>query len=160
MNVFGQLDAYRSSAARVLSAVLGRAVNAVLGVVVEHAPPLAKRQLGDRSAFDAYLELVIDGQRTFVGVETKCTEPFSAREYARDTSRSISAHEDGWLLPGAADTAPASATNQLWRTLMLAQATEAAASTSHGSVLVLSLDDDPHALRAVDGMRRLLRDPE
>ncbi|WP_336921017.1 PGN_0703 family putative restriction endonuclease [Aquipuribacter sp. SD81] len=159
-NVFGQLAAYPNAAARLLTRLLDQHVDRVDDVLVEHTPPAAKATLGDRSAFDAYLALTIDGAPAFVGVETKYTEPFSATKYRRDSYDQVTERADGWFVKDAARAAVTSATNQLWRTLMLAQTTELQTDAGSGTVLVLCLDDDPHATQAVDGMHELLREPD
>jgi hypothetical protein len=51
----------------------------VTNVLVEHAPPRAKKSWGDKSAFDAYLKAQTPGEPVFMGAETKYTEALSAR---------------------------------------------------------------------------------
>jgi len=159
-NVFGQLAAYPAAAARILTSVLGVPVDTVDEVLVEHAPAAAKARLSDRSAFDAYLALHIDGATAFLGVETKYTEPFSAKEYDSPAYRTTTEDAAGWFVPDAADAARAPTTNQLWRTTMLAQLTEQTSTTHEtgtGAVMVLCLEGDKHAESAVAGMNRLLK---
>jgi hypothetical protein len=56
-------------------------IEAIERVECEWAPP-APEHLGDRTAFDAYIEYRDErGRRCFLGVETKYTEPFSQKEY-------------------------------------------------------------------------------
>lgn len=160
-NLFGQLAASRPAAARVLSQLLRLQVDSVRGILVEHAPRGAKAVLRDRSAFDALLACDGPSGALFFGVETKYTEPFSPREYDRPAYIEATDHPQGWFKPGSAAIAKASVTNQLWRTLMLAQATEQAAPDhGTGAVVVLSLQDDVNAQAAVAGVRRLLREPD
>ena len=162
-NLFGQLQAFPDAGARVLAAVTGMAVDRVTRVLVEHTPPEAKRRMGDRSAFDAYLEIDTPTGPGFFGVETKYTEPFSRREYDTDSYAAATNDPAGWFHPGTKDTAKKSATNQLWRTLLLAQSTESTqppAAARRGTVLVVTTAGDPGAVKAVAGIRPLLRDPD
>ena len=76
--------------------------------------------LGDRTAFDAIIWYrAAGGDRRFVAIETKYTEPFSAKAYDSAKYRSVT-EGSGWFQTGAAELLRASATNQLWRGLMLA----------------------------------------
>ena len=159
-NVFGQFAAYPAAAARVLTGVLDVPVDAVEQVLVEHAPPAAKALLSDRSAFDAYLVLTIAGTPSFLGVEVKYTEPFSTKEYDSPAYRTTTGDAEGWFVADAADAARSAATNQLWRTAMLAQLTEQSSTLGGGctgAVMVLCLEGDQHAAAAVAGVRRLLK---
>ena len=164
-NIFGQLAAYPAATARVLTRLLDLNVDAVGEVLVEHAPVGAKSRLMDRSAFDAFLEVHIDGRPAFLAVEVKYTEPFSTKQYDSDPYRAATDDPAGWFVPGSADALRSSATNQLWRTVMLAQLAEQSWSDSTGSeagarglVIVLSTEDDPHARAAVAGVGEALRD--
>jgi hypothetical protein len=162
-NLFGQLHAFPNAGARVLSAVTGTAVDRVTLVLVEHTPPDAKRLMGDRSAFDAYLEIDTPTGPGFFGVETKYTEPFSRRQYDSPAYAAATNDPASWFRPGTNDTAKKSATNQLWRTLLLAQLTETtkpAAQTRRGTVVVVTTTEDPGATKAVAGIRPLLREPD
>jgi hypothetical protein len=144
----------------VLSHVLARPVEEVGRVLVEHAPRTAKERLGDRSAFDAYVEVWGPEGRSFIAVETKYTDSFSAERFARESYDSLTADPAGWFLPGVGAELERSATNQLWRTVMLAQATQQSEEAGDGVVVVLSTAVDPHARDAVDGVRRWLHQPE
>jgi hypothetical protein len=160
-NVFGQLAAYPAASARVLSRLLGRDVRGVVTVWVEHAPPAAGRVLGDRSAFDAYLELDTADGLLLLGVETKYTEPFSARPYARPSYQLVTEDSTGWFAVGSAPVAGRAVSNQLWRTLMLAQLAERHASEpASAQVMVLTASRDRGAEAAVAALRPCLREPD
>lgn len=57
-------------------------------------------------------------------------------------------------------TAKETSTNQLWRNCLLAQLTEQTDRPVTGSVVVLSLREDPHAEAAVRGVRSILKEPK
>lgn len=160
-NVFGQLSAYPDTAARVWSQLLDMDLAGTADVRVEHAPPEAAARMGDRSAFDASFRADGTSGQLFVGVETKYTEPFSARQYDGPAYRQATDHPDGWFYPGAGDIAKGSLTNQLWRTLLLAQLTEhLARPQTPAVVVVLTAGEDEHARAAVAGVRPLLHEPD
>jgi hypothetical protein len=159
-NVFGQLAAYPMAGARVMSRLLDLDVDTMDEVLVEHAPPEARRRLADRSAFDAHLRLTVGRQPVFVGVETKYTEPFSRTEYTKTSYDQATKDSAGWFVRDVGEQAQQLVTNQLWRTLMLAQLSEQTSGGATGHVLVLSADEDAHATAAVAGMRPLLRHPD
>jgi PD-(D/E)XK nuclease superfamily len=161
-SIFGHLDAHRSAGARVLAAALERPIEKIVDLVIEHAPAAASWAIGgdhpDNTAFDAMLTLRSQGEALLIGVETKYTEPFSPRVYEKPSYTRVTGAADSWFLPGAAETACASATNQLWRNLMLAQESGRALGVEAG-IVVLTAAHDNGAQRAVAGMRALLKEP-
>lgn len=159
-NIFGQFAAQPESAARVLSRTLDIQIESVDEVLVEHAPPTAKTRLGDKTSFDAFVRFTHPGGHGFLGVETKYTEPFSAPEYESEAYLQATNDPEGWFSPSAADIAKETSTNQLWRNCLLAQLTEQTDMPVTGSVVVLSLRDDPHAEAAVRGVRSILKEPK
>lgn len=162
-SLFGHLDGYPRAAARVLNSVLPWPIDEVESITVEHAPEAAALRLGgvkpDKTAFDAMLLVRSGSDRRLIGVETKYTEPFSQREYLKDSYHHVSAAEGSWFTPGAPAIAVGSTTNQLWRNLMLAQ--ESARDLECvGSVVVVSAEEDDGATKAVAGMKPLLRNAD
>lgn len=89
-----------------------------------------------------------------MGIETKYTEPFSAKEYATPTYNQVTV-DSGWFV--APETAPSSLkqskSNQLWRNLMLAAAMDLDGGHGQGSVAVVALEDDPGAKKAISLLR-------
>ena len=149
-NIFGQFDAYREAAARTLNAVLPWSVTAIREVRVEYAPTLARAELDDATAFDAFVHVDTSDGPAFLAVETKYTEPFSPKQYPADKYRAIAEGAGGWFSEGTADAASAPATNQLWRNTMLAQLTaKHYPAYGAGRVVVLTLRGDKHAEEAV-----------
>jgi hypothetical protein len=123
-------------------------------VVCERKPSSA---LGDRTAFDAFVTYRAGRSRRFLGVETKYTEPFSPKIYKSDRYLAVSDKPE-WFAPGAADHLLGTATNQLWRTVMLAAVTEADPTLGfeRGRAVVLTTADDTAADQAVATTRTVL----
>lgn len=158
-SLFGHLRAHPSAFARTLSAVLPLTVHGVDDVVCEHAPPAARRRLGDATSFDAFLRLSTSRGPLVVGVETKYTEPFSTPEYLKDSYNEVVDSSHTWFVPGVVDLLAGSATNQVWRQTMLLQ--EAAhAEGSDGIALVVARGADRAARAAVDGVQAGLFEPQ
>lgn len=162
-SVFGHLDSHRDAGARVLNNVLPWPVHAIETVLVEHAPRAAAIRLGngrpDKTAFDAMLVLESDSRSLLVGVETKYTEPFSRRQYEKDSYTMLTEGLGSWFHPGTAAIASAPVTNQLWRNLLLAQESTWDGDYD-GCVVVLSAATDRGATRAVEALRSRLKDPD
>ena len=159
-NIFGQFDAYREAAARTLNAVLPWSITGIREVRVEYAPPLARAELGDATAFDAFVHVDTPDGPAFLAVETKYTEPFSPKQYPADKYRAIAEGAGGWFREGKADAASAPATNQLWRNTMLAQLTaKHYPAYGAGRVVVLTLRGDKHAEKAVKELSDMLTTP-
>jgi hypothetical protein len=118
--------------------------------------------LGDRSGFDAaVITERDDGSRHLVGVEVKYTEQFNRTIYNSDGYRQV--HEySGWFRPGTARPLLGPATNQLWRTSLLAAACaqRQIMGVTSASVVVMCLAEDPDAARALAGLSYALRKPE
>lgn len=100
-NLFGPLVDDVGLATRLLSALLPGEVAQVEQVLVEWAPEPASAFLGDRTAFDAFIAYRRpDGQRAFVGFETKLTEPYSQSDYDGPAYRRWMDDRSPWL-PGS-----------------------------------------------------------
>ncbi len=116
--------------------------------------------LGDRTAFDAVVTYRgVGGGQRLLGVETKYTEAFSPKSYDNDRYRQVTA-DCGWFSSDAAPTLLGSATNQLWRTLLLGAVTEKDLRLDQVRVGVLTTADDRAAATAVATTHRVLQQPE
>jgi hypothetical protein len=123
--------------------------------------------LGDRTAFDAVIRYRHGHVRHLLGIETKYTETFSPKEYAkpgvdgeaerRERYRGV-CEQSGWFKADAPDHLWRSETNQLWRNTMLAAACEELDDVDHAAVVVVGLQGDRHAAKALDGVRGRLAD--
>ena len=136
------------------------AASAIRDVICEYAPQPPSQFLGDGTAFDAIVFYeTADGAPRFMGIETKYTEPFSATEYDGDRYQEITT-TSGWFEdPLAARNAlRGSASNQLWRNVMLAAAVEQSTPYGRGSVAVVAIDDDAKAASAIGALRECLTD--
>lgn len=121
-NLFGQLAAHLDLATRILQRLLPD-VARVTDVRLEWAPQPASEHLGDRTSFDAAVDYETpDGERAFLGVETKLTEPFSDKEYDTPRYRDVT-EQPGSPWPAAAWPQLADRRwNQLWRNHLLVEA--------------------------------------
>lgn len=120
--------------------------------------PALEEPLGDRTAFDAMLRYSTSGGPAFVGIETKYTEPLSLKQYDNDRYREVTESSD-WFVDGASDSLMGSATNQLWRGLMLASLVESETG-ARGRYAVVSTADDRAAIASVESVRKHLTDPD
>jgi hypothetical protein len=159
-NLFGHLRDHRVDAAAVLRGLLALDIAAVERIDVEEAPP-ADQHLGDRTAFDAFVEYrSSDGELGFLGIETKYTEPFSAAKYSRPIYTALTEDPASGFRPGAAAVLQEPATNQLWRNALLVLSLRRTRPYRHGHVVVLACRGDAGAARAVAGLREQLVAPD
>jgi hypothetical protein len=109
-------------------------------------------QWDDRTAFDAQVDYrTRAGERRFLAVETKYTEPFTQTRYDRPLYHQIT-DESGWFQPGAADELVDPAMNQLWRGLLLMTVVEDHLAAT-GRYVVIAPADDAAAIAAVETTR-------
>ena len=158
-SIFGELRSRPDRGLDVVRAFLDPRAIAV--EVMECAWRPAIDVLGDRSGFDAaVITLREDGTRHLIGIEVKYTEHFNRTIYNSDGYRHV--HEScGWFQPGTARPLLGPATNQLWRTSLLAAACvqHHVMGVNSASVVVMCLAEDPDAARALVGLSAALRDP-
>jgi hypothetical protein len=157
-NLFGSLRA-EPGFLTLFQRVFDPAATRIVDVLCEFAPQPPRDYLDDRTAFDAVVFYETSAGRRFMGIETKYTEPFSAKEYLTATYEETTANS-GWFKDGGA--APSALTgsksNQLWRNLMLAASMQEAEIHGKGSVAVVALQDDPGATKAITILREHLTD--
>ena len=158
-SIFGELRVREDRGLDVVRAFLDP--HAVAVDVMECVWRPAIDVLGDRSGFDAaVITQREDGSKHLVGIEVKYTEQFNRTIYNSDSYRQ--AHEySGWFQPGTSRSLLGPATNQLWRTSLLAAACarHEVMGVSSASVVVMCLGEDPDAARALAGLSAALRDP-
>ena len=159
-NLFGHLRGAPQATAEALSSLLKLEIAEIERIEVEWAPPAAEH-LGDRTAFDAFIEYrTREGARGFLGVETKYTEPFSQTVYESERYRALSEAPASGFKPGAYERLTGPDTNQLWRNALLALSLRAKGGYAHGHVLVVACRDDGGAAKALRGLRAELVDPD
>ena len=159
-SIFGELRGRPDRGLDVVRAFLDP--HAVGVEVMECAWRPAVDVLGDHSGFDAVVITTrADGSRHLVGVDVKYTEEFNRTIYNSDTYRQAHEHS-GWFHPGTTRPLLGPATNQLWRTSLLAAACvqHKVMGISSASVVVMCLGEDPDAARALGGLSAALREPE
>jgi hypothetical protein len=158
-SIFGELRSRPDRGLDVVRAFLDP--HAIAVEVMECAWRPAVDVLGDRSGFDAaVVTLRADGSRHLVGVDVKYTESFNRTIYNSDSYRQ--AHEySGWFHPGTTRPLLGPATNQLWRTSLLAAACVQGRvmGVTSASVAVMCLAEDTDAARGLAGLSAALREP-
>lgn len=159
-SIFGELRSRPDRGLDVVRAFLDP--QAIDVEVMECAWRPAVDVLGDRSSFDAaVITLRDDGSRHLVGVEVKYTESFNRTIYNSDNYRQ--AHENsGWFHPGTTRPLLGPATNQLWRTSLLAAACvqNRVMGVTSASVAVMCLAEDPDAARGLAGLSAAFLEPQ
>ena len=157
-NLFGSLRG-EPAFLTLFQRVFDPAATRIIDVLCEYAPQPPEEYIADRTAFDAVVFYDTASGPRFMGIETKYTEPFSAKEYESGRYDTVT-RDSKWFED--ADTAPVvlkrSKSNQLWRNLMLAASMELAGTHGHGSVAVVALEDDPGATTAIKILREHLTD--
>lgn len=142
-NLFGSLRG-EPAFLTLFQSVFDPAAVRIVDIACEYAPDRAGDYLGDRTAFDAVVCYETEAGRRFMGVETKYTEPFSAKEYESDRYTEVT-RESGWFKDpeSASSVMKTSKSNQLWRNVMLAASKEMKGSAGRGAVAVVALAGDP-----------------
>jgi len=160
-NLFGHLRANMSDAASPLSRIFNLDIAEVNLIEAEWAPSPRENYLNDRTAFDAYVEYITnDGRRGFLGVETKYTELFSAKEYPNPILREVTESSGSGFCAGAADVLKGSRTNQLWRNALLVVKHRDLGDFEFGHVVVLHCDGDEELKPAMNTFQSQLVKPE
>jgi hypothetical protein len=159
-SIFGDLRSRPDRGLDVVRAFLDP--HAVAVEVMECAWRPAVDVLGDQSGFDAVVVTSrADGSRHLVGIDVKYTESFNRTIYNSESYRQAHEHS-GWFHPGTTRPLLGPATNQLWRTSLLAAACvqNRVMGIESASVVVMCLGEDPDAARALGGLSAALREPE
>ena len=158
-NAFGALGDHPQFVELLRATFAPRAVG-VEEVICEWSPRPKASHLDDNTAFDAVVFYRDDlDRRCALGVEVKYTDSFSPKEY--DTARYRALTEtSGWFAPGAADRLKGSATNQMWRNVLLAASIERDGTVDRAHVAILCPAGDAGAAAALDGVQAELVDAE
>lgn len=124
-----------------------------IGDVVCEAP--SPPTWSDRTAFDAQINYTTrGGDRRFLAIETKYTEPFTQIRYDRPEYRHLT-ERSGWFEQGASNVLVDVETNQLWRGLLLMNVVESHIG-ANGRYCVVAPADDSDARAAVGTVRSWL----
>lgn len=159
-NLFGPLVDDLELATRLFQVLLPDQVQRVTRVQIEEAPEPVSEYLADNTSFDAFVEYRrTGGGHGFVGIETKLTEPFSARAYDRPEYRRWMASPRAPWRPDANGSVADVAHNQLWRDHLLAIALRDHPNSrfTDGQLLLVHHPDDDECSRAAAGYRALLQ---
>jgi hypothetical protein len=160
-NLWAPLADDRALATRLMSALLPGEVARVREVAIEWAPRPAHQYLDDRTAFDAFVTYERpDGALAFVGVETKLTEPFSAKRYDGASYRRWMELPGAPWRPDAGDEVADVAHNQLWRDHLLAWSVLRHPESPYvdGRLMLVRHPVDEDCRRTLSRYRKLLRD--
>ena len=157
-NLFGPLVDDMELATRLMAAVLPGEVAQVEHVAVEYAPDPASAYLGDRTAFDAFVAYWRpDGQKAFMGFETKLTEPFSPKHYDGPLYRRWMDERSPWRTEAGERVADIRH-NQLWRDHLLAIALARKPGWAQGRLALVRHPLDRECETTAAGYQQLLRD--
>ena len=152
-NLFGAMRGEHEAFLPVFRELFDPDATKISEIICEWAPSAPSASLGDRTAFDAVIFYVAGAESRFVGIETKYTEPFSAKPYDRPEYRTLTRESD-WFVDGAdVELLKSAKSNQLWRNVILAAALDREGSRGQGHVAVVALDDDAGASAALDIVR-------
>lgn len=156
-NLFGPLARRPDLAAAFVSSVTGRTVEIeAAGVRIEDSPG----HLDDRTGLDASIRyMTSDGERGVLGIETKLSEQFSAKEYALDSKPAYRRYSEGPGSPFAADRLDDltdARWNQLWRNQMVCEAIKDDEQRDHAEQVVVFPDDMVDTAGLVDQYASLL----
>lgn len=163
-NLFGTARETAEAQLDFVRAVFDPSAATVEMIEVEWTPRNPLSTINDRTAFDAAIVTRrSDGSRHLVGIETKCTEPFSQTRYGSagrpdaDTYGTI--HDScGWFDSNAHDRLVGSTTNQLWRNCLLAAAVEKSGEVDSASIAVVAVVGDHGAAAAIAGVGGAMTD--
>lgn len=158
-NLFGELALDAGLATKLVRALWGQHIVQVRCVRFEWAPKCSGEYLGDRTAFDAFIEYeMADGSAGFIGIETKLSEPFSPPHYCKPRYRQWMQGSHPW---GRDEYDPAPGHNQLWRNHLLAWSLlkHPDSRYARGEFAVVYHPEDRPCRTAVEAYRRSLRDP-
>lgn len=154
-NLFGPLVAEYTNAGQLLRTQVGE-VGKVVDAKIEFRPQ--QNPLKDLSAFDAFFVFEdANGERAFLGIETKLTDTFSSERYEYESHPGygeFTRRDDSAWLKEFWDRLPEPAYNQLWRNQLLAEATKRLPEAPYGkhgtSILVHHPMDLPAAKVAAE----------
>jgi hypothetical protein len=92
----------------------------VTRVMLEFVPEPVNVYLNDHTAFDAYVEYTaLDGNKGFIGIETKLVEPFTLAEHEHREYWNWSHQEDASWVKSTLSNLRDAKVNQLWRDHLL-----------------------------------------
>jgi hypothetical protein len=162
-NLFGPLFLDMAVATRLLRALLPGEVDAVTRVILEYAPQPRADYLGDRTAFDAFIQYRRpEGTDAFWGIEVKLADTFSPTPYDTPRYRALTTRPGS---PWKSDAGPQLADgrwNQLWRDHLLVEALRTHPLAPHGHcgrLAVVHHPADPEAAATVQRYATFLVDP-
>lgn len=158
-NLFAPLSVDAELATELLQKIYPDEVKQVKNIIIEYAPVPADEYLGDKTAFDVFIEYeAVSNKLCFVGVETKYTEPFSQKGYSNDRYEALSRLPDS---PFSKPVEELKMFNQLWRNTLLAYSLLKHESRKYhnGHALLLYMKSDDQITKMLSGFESCLKQP-
>jgi len=150
-NAFGELRRHLDLATAILRELSGGRIGEVTGIDFEHSPGRGDlAYIGDRSAFDVYIEFVPPGGgRGFAAVEIKYHENLRGKPSTHKARYDEVADDMGCFLPSSRDRLRAMPLQQLFRDHLLAGSLRQVDGFDDGFFAVLHPAGNQHCARAV-----------
>jgi hypothetical protein len=159
-NLFGPLVDTLPLATELFKPLYPGEISGVTHVRLEYAPEPASEYLDDHTAFDAYIEYTAtDGEKGFIGIETKLVEPFTLAEHEHETYWKLSLAEDSPWVENSIQNMRNVKVNQLWRDHLLGVAVRhhSKSKFKHAHFLVIYHSDDQSCQQSVNLYRTFLK---
>jgi len=157
-NLFGELQRDLELATAVLRDVTQGRVAEVTAIEFEHSPGRGDAEyIGDRSAFDGYVEFVPrGGGRGFIGIEVKYHEDLKGRPSGHKARYDEVADQMGCFRPDCRERLRLMPLQQIWRDHLLAGAVRRVKEFDDGWFVFLYPEGNGHCAKAVEAYRACL----
>lgn len=162
-NLFAPLSSNKSVAKKLVDCMVPEDVKKVLRIVIEWNPEPKEEYLGDRTAFDAFIEYVDSTDKKHaIGIETKLTDTFSQKEYDGEKYRRWMRVADSPWTQEADNQVHKVKFNQLWRDHLLTVSLKYHPCTDYDKVrfYLVRHPEDKQCDRIVEDYRKLLKEDD
>jgi hypothetical protein len=159
-NLFGPLVDTLPLATELFKPLYPGEISGVTRVKLEYAPEPASEYLDDHTAFDAYIEYTAtDGEKGFIGIETKLVEPFTLAEHEHEAYWKLSLAEDSPWVESSVTNLRNVKVNQLWRDHLLEVTVQhhPKSEFKYGHFLVIYHSDDQACQQSICSYQTLLK---
>jgi hypothetical protein len=159
-NLFAPLVEDLRLAKDLIRALLPEEIGRVRKVWLEFVPEPARDYLNDRTSFDVYIYYTRpDGERAFIGIETKLSESFTQKVYANPRYLEWTRQEDSPWPQESWSSLLEPQFNPLWRNHLLAIALKNASPLgfSAGRLMLVYHPGDVHMQETLAAYRALLK---
>lgn len=134
-------------------------IRRVTEIIIEYAPLPANEYLGDKTAFDVFVDYRNESnQRGFIGIEMKYTETFSPTEYVTSRYQELTNASS----PFSKGPDRLKKYNQLWRNTLLAYSmlVHPKSVYQQGHTLLVYMKEDEDVEQMLPGFRDCLKNPQ